>query len=139
MAGLVPLRTDNIAKNQVGGNEEKLVNEAASEARRLGLRPLHPRACGERMPATAKPATVVGSSPRMRGTATQAVIGGMRKRFIPAHAGNRTLVPRDPSLFAVHPRACGEQSTFSRSTHSLVGSSPRMRGTESRMERKTRQ
>ena len=72
---------------------------------------------------------VDGSSPRLRGTAQRG--GGISpgQRFIPAPAGNgsTTQPRRGPS--AVHPRACGERPSSSRSSTTRSGSSPRLRGT----------
>ncbi len=50
--------------------------------------PVHPRACGERMPKLLNVPDVLGSSPRMRGTRVGRNPGRSCRRFIPAHAGN---------------------------------------------------
>ena len=52
------------------------------------MKPVHPRACGERGGATVKTRTVTGSSPRMRGTVVTRTSALVNSRFIPAHAGN---------------------------------------------------
>ena len=52
---------------------------------------VHPRACGEQVNRKTPVDRVTGSSPRMRGTARIARIGGNPFRFIPAHAGNSSL------------------------------------------------
>ena len=70
-----------------------------------------------------------GSSPRMRGTRKGGLSVVGKYRFIPAHAGNTGMLAWVLSLFAVHPRACGEHSTRSRRMDKRTGSSPRMRGT----------
>ena len=74
--------------------------------------PVHPRACGE------------------QGDEMNA--SRLRTRFIPAHAGNRLLQRLPPELSAVHPRACGEQWLMAPNLSLISGSSPRMRGTDSR-------
>ncbi len=91
--------------------------------------PVHPRACGEHAvdgdPHVASP----GSSPRMRGTR---VIGGgltLKRRFIPAHAGNTSPAHGARGLRTVHPRACGEHLRELQGLVGFYGSSPRMRGT----------
>ena len=70
-----------------------------------------------------------GSSPRVRGTDDAPVEGQETGRFIPACAGNSTVVRIGSITRAVHPRVCGEQ----RAQHSrrllFRGSSPRVRGT----------
>ena len=65
--------------------------------------------CGERLGVDGGERAVVGSSPRVRGTGTNPVPGSSRQRFIPACAGNGSLVG----------------SVIARPT----GSSPRVRGT----------
>ena len=89
----------------------------------------HPRVCGEhrcRPPCYSRSA---GSSPRLRGTP-----GGwrgdiLRRRFIPASAGN-TGPPTAPyRTFSVHPRVCGEHFSTTHARPRICGSSPRLRGT----------
>jgi len=66
----------------------------------------------------------------VRGTlaATQQEIVALR--FIPARAGNAFLSASRFAASAVHPRACGERCTNSPDTYKLIGSSPRVRGTQ---------
>src|SRR5690606_13875245 len=70
-----------------------------------------------------------GSSPRTRGTAAARAPVAPGLRFIPAHAGNRTL--RQPVGYGipVHPRARGEQGNVNAPHFTAHGSSPRTRGT----------
>ena len=49
-------------------------------------------------------------------------------RFIPAHAGSTSDISHVPSVYAVHPRACGEHYAPPLAKDALAGSSPRMRG-----------
>ena len=74
-----------------------------------------------------------GSSPRMRGTALQALAVAPGGRFIPAHAGNSDPDGRRSPETPVHPRACGEQERQSCWMPRRSGSSPRMRGTGQRV------
>ena len=92
-------------------------------------RAVHPRACGEQPSKRLRLRLAAGSSPRMRGTAIQTDGGRLKLRFIPAHAGNRSVSPAGCRCGAVHPRACGEQARHSTQTRRKTGSSPRMRGT----------
>ena len=71
--------------------------------------PVHPRACGERLPVNWLTMPLSGSSPRLRGTGGRAFGGDAENRFIPAPAGN-----------GVSTRSCRSDSR---------GSSPRLRGT----------
>ena len=69
-----------------------------------------------------------GSSPRMRGKLTLAVMGGSFSGLIPAHAGKTCLGEAVPGCRRAHPRACGENLFDAASTCWKRGSSPRMRG-----------
>ena len=70
-----------------------------------------------------------GSSPRVRGTVRGAFEKWLVGGIIPACAGNRIKSRgRDP-LPGDHPRVCGEQGLDMKKLNTLVGSSPRVRGT----------
>jgi len=102
---------------------------AVAQVELHSLRPVHPRACGERSTASRIIARHTGSSPRLRGTRTAARREHRGPRFIPAPAGNalgRRAVARSR---AVHPRACGERGVALGLALGLAGSSPRLRGT----------
>ena len=103
-------------------------NTPHSPARRP-LRPVHPRVCGEHHSPASKQSTVLGSSPRVRGTPNEDDPENMFSRFIPACAGNTCPDRSDSLQIPVHPRVCGEH-TYSRNVvSSAAGSSPRVRGT----------
>ena len=104
------------------GNADAPVSRGASRA-------VHPRACGERGILIFVDRQRGGSSPRMRGTPADLDPIGYLTRFIPAHAGNASVVRVRSVWRAVHPRACGERVKPWRSAQASVGSSPRMRGT----------
>ena len=88
----------------------------------------HPRACGEQLNGALEDMSGRGSSPRMRGAGRPLRPRPARRRIIPAHAGSSTPRIRPIPHNRDHPRACGEQARAPRSCHSLMGSSPRMRG-----------
>ena len=90
---------------------------------------VHPRVCGERGVGRGDGGHGVGSSPRVRGT--HGPVGDRRTvaRFIPACAGNAINSARIRSIWAVHPRVCGERSSISSYRICTSGSSPRVRGT----------
>jgi len=90
---------------------------------------VHPRACGERAQRNKKPDYPAGSSPRLRGTLLDVLGESTLGRFIPAPAGNARFHAAEPFRWAVHPRACGERSNQVTVSHTLDGSSPRLRGT----------
>ena len=65
----------------------------------------------------------------MRGTHLHRERFCLRRRIIPAHAGNSWNVPSTLVPSSDHPRACGELGMYPSRRVSLSGSSPRMRGT----------
>ena len=70
-----------------------------------------------------------GSSPRMRGTHIQRVLGFDGQGIIPADAGNTLYFARHHTREQDHPSGCGEHQRGCAGTTRLRGSSPRMRGT----------
>ena len=70
-----------------------------------------------------------GSSPRVRGTRGPHNEQAAAARFIPARAGNASVVVATVNGFPVHPRACGERWLILRHPLGITGSSPRVRGT----------
>ena len=91
--------------------------------------PVHPRVCGEQIPERRGPGLRGGSSPRVRGTASEILRTVLLARFIPACAGNRLRHTWHVVGSAVHPRVCGEQLGCGNGSHYWRGSSPRVRGT----------
>ena len=102
---------------------------SATAATRSTSGPVHPRVCGELTLKTAKSAFVAGSSPRVRGTLAKDLAVQLRRRFIPACAGNSSSVWGRCCVRPVHPRVCGELQSASHTSSGTVGSSPRVRGT----------
>ena len=90
----------------------------------------HPRVCGEQFCVGVPTGKVIGSPPRVRGTANEVTTSTTTDRITPACAGNsggsywmRTH-PQD------HPRVCGEQRLPGRYSPTGRGSPPRVRGTD---------
>ena len=96
---------------------------------------VHPRVCGERSPRFSVPSPKRGSSPRVRGTEFPGKPRRERQRFIPACAGNGSVILQAESWTAVHPRVCGERRNPMVKLGADLGSSPRVRGTEFRVGR----
>ena len=92
--------------------------------------PDHPRACGEHYPLSSCNCTVRGSSPRLRGTPTVVPQRGLHGGIIPALAGNTFGISPPCARMRDHPRACGEHSATLFSWIFIMGSSPRLRGTQ---------
>ena len=90
---------------------------------------VHPRVRGEQPLPLSLIDAPPGSSPRARGTAAHLAEGGGADRFIPACAGNRQVSPLTQRTMTVHPRVRGEQNSAASYFATLLGSSPRARGT----------
>ena len=90
---------------------------------------VHPRVCGEHLLAMRLLLSLVGSSPRVRGTLLSPDLSRLLSRFIPACAGNTKGSRSKDSFTAVHPRVCGEHNLIPTVGGSVSGSSPRVRGT----------
>ncbi len=90
---------------------------------------VHPRVCGEQSCLAARNQSPRGSSPRVRGTGTEAGRTELSGRFIPACAGNSRRAKCRRAIRPVHPRVCGEQISALMRSYLRRGSSPRVRGT----------
>ena len=95
---------------------------------------VHPRVCGEHAWSAAATPAGSGSSPRVRGTPASAHSATDRRRFIPACAGNTPTSGRLGYYDTVHPRVCGEHPVSVPRFDPSRGSSPRVRGTQGRVE-----
>ncbi len=90
---------------------------------------VHPRVGGEHAEDEEFRKLYDGSSPRGRGTLKVKRAANHRIRFIPAWAGNTTVVTGGTGVATVHPRVGGEHHWVRYSPVCLSGSSPRGRGT----------
>ncbi len=97
-------------------------------------RAVHPRGCGEYASASGFSVQPIGSSPRMRGIRKDRPTPGCQPRFIPADAGNTQRHRIAKIRIAVHPRGCGEYLVNSGLSNGAYGSSPRMRGIQTRLQ-----
>ena len=104
------------------GNSSRITEKVQQAA-------VHPRVCGELRPRVCLICSMIGSSPRVRGTRGCRLPAAAEGRFIPACAGNSTRRPSRRSGGAVHPRVCGELSPRRAIVATNEGSSPRVRGT----------
>ena len=73
-----------------------------------------------------------GSSPRVRGTGNIAILSGYHEGIIPACAGNSRYIWKRTGRRWDHPRVCGEQTFLIDFLRYITGSSPRVRGTDTR-------
>ena len=88
----------------------------------------HPRACGEQPPTAPRKGQRMGSSPRVRGAASDVRPARDTDGIIPARAGSRCIKNVNVNDCRDHPRACGEQWLRWFLLAQRMGSSPRVRG-----------
>ena len=89
---------------------------------------VHPRVCGEYSLRLLSPLSLPGSSPRVWGILSNALIEELSVRFIPACVGNTTLLRPSAERCRFIP-ACVGNTPSSRPQHNLCGgSSPRVWG-----------
>ncbi len=94
-----------------------------------GAASVHPHACGEHIHGPELTGRRNGSSPRMWGTPICVEQRLFPCRFIPTHVGNTISSIFRAAVMTVHPHACGEHRSGTKSAPSPAGSSPRMWGT----------
>ncbi len=94
---------------------------------------VHPRRRGEHPGGSGLPGDQDGSSPQARGTLMTRHGMRLHRRFIPAGAGNTSLIEASASGSSVHPRRRGEHAWLLLSGMTISGSSPQARGTPSRV------
>ena len=90
---------------------------------------VHPRIRGERSKKRISYTMPPGSSPHTRGTPQRRQVLPLRRRFIPAYAGNALLPDTDGDVLTVHPRIRGERACRFGNLPDSLGSSPHTRGT----------
>ena len=91
--------------------------------------PVHPRSRGEHPPSLPSPTRPTGSSPLARGTPGARRSAPSPGRFIPARAGNTSMVRECTWVSSVHPRSRGEHANRTDVATPNGGSSPLARGT----------
>ena len=72
----------------------------------------HPRTCGEKNRISRISLHELGSPPHMRGKGLFCVLGAIRVRITPAHAGKRLSQSKSSWKIRDHPRTCGEKCFF---------------------------
>ena len=88
----------------------------------------HPRGCGAHVDDFLLFSSDLGSSPRVRGSPTSTLKNAIETGIIPAGAGLTSASPRRSSSSGDHPRGCGAHLLRHQRSISLLGSSPRVRG-----------
>ena len=88
----------------------------------------HPRSRGENPASRGSRVIGDGSSPLTRGKLGGAVLHGIPRGLIPAHAGKTARSPSVPSSRTAHPRSRGENGKTTLVSPLQVGSSPLTRG-----------
>ena len=131
-AGSSPRVRGKLAGYVLGGVGRGLIPARAGKTGHLARRRLpsraHPRACGENGLGPVVAFLLPGSSPRVRGKQVVPVLQGDEGGLIPARAGKTRTTAAGARFTTAHPRACGENTSASRDSSVIVGSSPRVRG-----------
>ena len=117
LAGLFAVRIIPARAGQT--HERKEMQKRASD---------HPRACGANDFLIAGANVGCGSSPRVRGKPVTPAASPLRRRIIPARAGQTRERQQTRGHRTDHPRACGANSDGHRGEWGPDGSSPRVRG-----------
>ena len=86
--------------------------------------------CGEQQTTRRKSSRIAGSPPRVRGTASSFFDIRLGSRITPACAGNSSALTSSLKAHRDHPRVCGEQIVLIFIVLGLLGSPPRVRGTD---------
>ena len=94
----------------------------------------HPHVCGEHMRRTCIVPCITGSSPRMRGTRRSFLFSVGVGGLIPTYAGNTWCFLLFSGHGRAHPHVCGEHCLCHCVYRIVMGSSPRMRGTQNQGE-----
>ena len=100
---------------------------------RQGSRTDHPRACGANSFRSSSHGLLSGSSPRVRGKRYGGTQEEMKRRIIPARAGQTAMPRSHPLPSSDHPRACGANPSAVTFASARFGSSPRVRGKPGRI------
>ena len=90
----------------------------------------HPRGCGEQPPQKGQLLRHPGSPPRVRGTEKNLGCNQRGYGITPAGAGNSVISLSAVILYRDHPRGCGEQRCCYLILCHVLGSPPRVRGTD---------
>ena len=120
--------SDLVVGNQVGITPACAGNSRITAPRWISIRD-HPRVCGEQSSGLYRCICILGSPPRVRGTAFSALISVNRRRITPACAGNSLSLFARSLPYKDHPRVCGEQWLCRTPQACFEGSPPRVRGT----------
>ena len=96
----------------------------------------HPRGCGEKLDNDVNDQWGEGSSPRVRGEVCPPYAGSGKGGIIPAGAGRSDNARGLVRAVRDHPRGCGEKSFVEHGWIIGLGSSPRVRGEDSGVERR---
>ena len=89
---------------------------------------VHPHACGENQNIAIGPGDEVGSPPRVWGKHTLCAPHRECFRFTPTRVGKTDGAAQLAARFAVHPHACGENTSTQNFINFLCGSPPRVWG-----------
>ena len=110
---------------RAGEPEFAVMNRKTSE--------VYPRACGGTAPTRTLTLPIAGLSPRVRGNQGRQDQSRLRRRSIPARAGEPIKPGSAAITISVYPRACGGTMLSYALMITLMGLSPRVRGNQAQL------
>ena len=141
-SGSSPRVRGKLLETLAGTMRSRLIPACAGKTRaRADLQstePAHPRVCGENSENCHSCFLFPGSSPRVRGKRGDLKSQIRRRRLIPACAGKAHFQRYKEGFQRAHPRVCGENGQRQADSPSTTGSSPRVRGKPTVLERTLR-
>ena len=123
--GMFPLRFIPTGVGNASRHNQKTIGHA-----------VHPHGCRERCSSTMLERQKTGSSPRVWGTPYRLRLYRLQGRFIPTGVGNAWDGGIKNKSVPVHPHGCGERRCLGCKLKQEIGSSPRVWGTLSKMEKR---
>ena len=95
---------------------------------KLGIKPDHPRRCGENSWTNCRQKLTKGSPPQVRGKPKYILLFSKKGGITPAGAGKTASSSASVSTAEDHPRRCGENGAAEMPQRTELGSPPQVRG-----------
>ena len=131
-SGSSPLTRGKHRRNRGRSRSPGLIPAHAGKTRNFNaaqiLHGAHPRSRGENSNPAGKVNDCPGSSPLTRGKRSEAILGQIAERLIPAHAGKTPSMVASIVSRRAHPRSRGENAVDGGIHRVAAGSSPLTRG-----------
>ncbi len=130
--GSPPRVRGKVSIHHLPENQRRITPACAGKSVACGLNCIfikdHPRVCGEKQCSSVCKGSHLGSPPRVRGKARNAIWRAVSGGITPACAGKSCFPPRFSIARKDHPRVCGEKMPHRQTRSRRIGSPPRVRG-----------